>query len=125
MAKLKETKTTYTAEPITVVTARGRTEIPRALRERYRVTAQSRLRWVDTGNGLLVVPIEQPLAPKKHKQLDAEPQPFFKSVRLEKQEFLAWLTEWMNAPDDWTTQQWDEFETELRTHRFKLREVEL
>ena len=60
MAKIKETKTTYSAEPVTVVTTRGTTEIPRALRERYRVTAKSRLRWTDTGNGLLIVPVESP-----------------------------------------------------------------
>lgn len=65
MAKSKEAKTTYSTDPITVVTTRGTTEIPRPLRERYRVTAKSRLRWLDTGNGLLVVPVERRIASKE------------------------------------------------------------
>jgi bifunctional DNA-binding transcriptional regulator/antitoxin component of YhaV-PrlF toxin-antitoxin module len=69
MAKLKETKAAYSAEPITVVTTRGTTEIPRALRQRYRVTAMSRLRWMDTGHGLLIVPVE-----KKTKKTNNKPQ---------------------------------------------------
>ncbi|MBM3131244.1 MAG: hypothetical protein FJ009_21805 [Chloroflexi bacterium] len=123
MAKTKETKTTYSAEPITVVTARGTTEIPRALRERYRVTAKSRLRWTDTGNGLLVVPESSVARIGKHQV--ANPMPTYKPTRQSKREFLAWLDEWMKEPDDWTPEQWDEFEKELRANRVRFRDIEI
>ncbi len=125
MAKLKESKAPYSAEPITVVTARGQTEIPRALRERYRVTAKSRLRWVDTGAGLLVVPIQDPVAPKNGKRRVANPIPTYQSSKKSKREFLTWLDEWMKEPDDWTPEQWDEFEHELRTRRLRFRDIEI
>ncbi len=121
MAKIKETKTAYSAEPVTVVTARGTTEIPRALRERYRVTAKSRLRWTDTGNGLLVVPLEKKSAPKD----EAQPQPTTRKAKTSDREFLAWLDEWMKEPDDWTPEQWDDFERELRANRVKFRDIEI
>ena len=124
MAKLKETKATYAAEPITVVTARGTTEIPRALRQRYRVTAKSRLRWVDTGHWFLVVPVEKTNKAKSKPQT-ANPNPIYKPARQSKEEFLAWLDAWMKEPDDWTPQQWDEFEQELRTNRLNFRDVEI
>jgi bifunctional DNA-binding transcriptional regulator/antitoxin component of YhaV-PrlF toxin-antitoxin module len=120
MAKIKETKTTYAAEPITVVTTRGTTEIPRALRERYRVTAKSRLRWTDTGNGLLVVPLEKRIAPER-----AQSHPVEKKAKTSDREFLAWLDEWMKTPDDWTPEQWDDFERELRANRVKFRDIEI
>jgi bifunctional DNA-binding transcriptional regulator/antitoxin component of YhaV-PrlF toxin-antitoxin module len=120
MAKIKETKTAYSTEPITVVTTRGTTEIPRALRERYRVTAKSRLRWLDTGNGLLVVPLEKRIAPER-----AQSQPREKKAKTSDREFLAWLDEWMKEPDDWTPEQWDEFEQELRANRVKFRDIEI
>jgi len=125
MAKIKETKTTYSAEPVTVVTTRGTTEIPRALRERYRVTAKSRLRWTDTGNGLLIVPVESPAVSRISKQQIANPAPTYKPSRQSKHEFLAWLDEWMQEPDDWTPEQWDEFERELRANRVKFRDIEI
>ncbi len=125
MAKIKESKVPYSAEPITVVTARGQTEIPRALRERYRVTAKSRLRWMDTGEGLLVIPLDQPLAPRSGKRRGANPEPTYKRSRQSKREFLAWLDEWMQEPDDWTPEQWDEFEHELRTRRLRFRDIEI
>lgn len=125
MAKLKETKTAYSTEPITVVTTRGTTEIPRALRERYRVTAKSRLRWVDTGEGLLVVPVEKKQAAKKIDLPTPDPNPIHQSTRESKEEFLAWLDAWMKEPDDWTAEQWDEFEQELRTNRLKFRDIEI
>ena len=121
MAKVKETKAAYSAEPITVVTTRGTTEIPRALRERYRVTAKSRLRWVDTGEGLLVVPVEKPVVLEKARRQPYAPQ----KPRMSDREFLAWLDEWMKEPDDWTPEQWDEFEQELRANRLKFRNIEL
>ncbi len=120
MAKIKETKTTYSAEPITVVTTRGTTEIPRVLRERYRVTAKSRLRWTDTGRGLLVVPLEKRITPER-----AQPQPTEKKAKTSDREFLAWLDEWMKEPDDWTPEQWDAFEQELRANRVKFRDIEI
>lgn len=125
MAKLKESKSTYAAEPITVVTARGTTEIPRALRERYRVTAKSRLRWVDTGEGLLVVPIEKTHAAKKIDLPTPNPNPTYSKTRMGDQEFLAWLDAWMKEPDDWTPEQWDDFEQELRTNRLKFRVIDI
>lgn len=115
MAKAKESKATYSPEPITIVTARGQTEIPRPLRERYGVKAKSRLRWVDTGEGLLVVPLGQP-----HEPTDA------KRTQTEKHsEFLAWFDEWLKEPDDWTPEQWDEFERDLRANRLKFRDIEI
>lgn len=124
MAKIKETKTTYATEPITVVTTRGTTEIPRVLRERYRVTAKSRLRWTDTGNGLLVVPDSWSIK-RTGKQQIASPTPTYRLARQSKREFLAWLDEWMKEPDDWTPEQWDDFEKELRTNRVKFRDIEI
>ena len=121
MAKTKETKTTYSAEPVTVVTARGTTEIPRALRERYRVTAKSRLRWTDTGKGLLIVPLEKRIAPQE----GARSQRVEKKAKTSDREFLTWLDEWMKEPDDWTPEQWDEFEQELRANRVKFRDIEI
>ncbi len=121
MAKFKESKAPYTTEPITTVTARGQTEIPRALRERYRVTAKSRLRWVDTGHGLLIVPVEKRDAGKNGKRQ----QRALANPRMGDREFLAWLDAWMKEPDDWTPEQWDEFERELRTNRLKFRDIEL
>ncbi len=125
MAKAKESKATYSTDPITIVSARGTTEIPRALRERYRVTRKSRLRWTDTGNGLLVVPMDSPSIPKRGKRQIANPLPTYKSSRQGKREFLAWLDEWMREPDDWTPEQWDEFQQELRTNRIKFRDIEI
>ncbi|MBI5301452.1 MAG: hypothetical protein HY868_04890 [Chloroflexi bacterium] len=123
MAKLKETKATYSAEPITVVTARGTTQIPREFRERYRVTSKSRLRWVDTGKGLLIVPVEQRVAPKNGKhQVSKLAKPKTKPENLEA---IRILREWMQEPDDWTPEQWDEFEQELRTRRLRFRDIEL
>ena len=120
MAKLKESKTPYSTEPITTVTARGQTEIPPALRKRYRITAKSRLRWTDTGNGSLVVSVEKAVAPRNgRRQQTAPPKP-----RTSDRAFLAWLDEWMKEPDDWTAEQWDEFERELRANRLKFRDVE-
>jgi bifunctional DNA-binding transcriptional regulator/antitoxin component of YhaV-PrlF toxin-antitoxin module len=131
MAKLKESKATYAVEPITVVTARGTTEIPRALRQRYRVTAKSRLRWVDTGQGLLVVPVDQPVAPKNGKQRSAKKTIAVQSLktveitRPENLEAIRILQEWMQEPDDWTAEQWNEFEHELRTRRLRFRDIEI
>lgn len=119
MKKVKEAKTAYSTETITVVTSRGTTAIPRALRQRYGVTAKSRLRWVDTGQGLLVVPLSSPLIPKRSKLFKRQP------IRPENIEAIKILRDWMQEPDDWTPEQWDEFENELRTHRFRVRDVEL
>jgi bifunctional DNA-binding transcriptional regulator/antitoxin component of YhaV-PrlF toxin-antitoxin module len=118
MKKIKESKTLYTPEPITTVTTRGTTEIPRALRERYRVAPKSRLRWMDTGEGLLVVPME------KGTRLE-QPPVAQKKPRLSDEEFLKWLDTWMKEPDDWTPEQWDDFERELRTNRLKFRDIEI
>lgn len=123
MAKIKESKATYSAETITVVTSRGTTEIPRALRQRYGVTAKSRLRWVDTGQGLLVVP--EPSSVTRKGRRRASPTPTYKPGKLSKREFLRWWDEWMKEPDDWTPEQWDEFEQELRANRVKFRDIEL
>lgn len=120
MKKVKESKATYSTETITVVTSRGTTEIPRALRQRYGVTAKSRLRWVDTGHGLLVVPLTSPLMPRRSKPFKRQPV-----IRPENLEAIKILRDWMQEPDDWTPEQWDEFEAELRTHRFRVRDVEL
>jgi bifunctional DNA-binding transcriptional regulator/antitoxin component of YhaV-PrlF toxin-antitoxin module len=123
MAKIKETQTTYSTEPITVVTTRGTTEIPRVLRERYRITARSRLRWVDTGEGWLIVPLEQPVVSrvsKLHRSLSAKSGKL-QVIRPENLEAMTILRDWMQEPNDWTPEQWDEFEQELRTRRFSLR----
>ena len=125
MPRVKESRATYSAEPITVVTTRGTTEIPRALRECYRVTAKSRLRWTDTGNGLLIVPVESPSISKIGMRRVADPAPTYKSPRQSKRAFLVWLDEWMQEPDDWTPEQWDEFERELRANRVKFRDIEI
>jgi bifunctional DNA-binding transcriptional regulator/antitoxin component of YhaV-PrlF toxin-antitoxin module len=125
MAKIKETRAAYSAEPITVVTRRGTTEIPRVLRERYRITARSRLRWVDTGKGWLVTPLPSSSSARVGVLQDANPMPTYKSAKQNKREFLAWLDQWLQEPDDWTPQQWDEFERELRTRRVKFRDVEI
>lgn len=59
MSKIREMSTTYTATPqlITTVTERGQITIPHQLRRRYKVQAKSNLRWIDTGWGMLVVPV--------------------------------------------------------------------
>ena len=61
MAQIKEVSATYayTATPqlLTTVTERGQTTIPRQLRQRYGVRAKTRLCWIDTGQGMLVVPV--------------------------------------------------------------------
>lgn len=124
MKKLKESKTTYSTELVTVVTSRGQTEIPRAFRERYRVAPKSRLRWIDTGEGLLIVPLEQPAAPRNgRRRVRSAPlkRKNTTPTRPENLEAIAMLREWMQEPDDWTPEQWDEFEHELRTRRFSLR----
>ncbi len=120
MAKAKESKAAYSAEPITTVTARGTTEIPRVLRQRYRVTSKSRLRWTDTGKGLLVVPVEQTAAGKSGQLQQPASKP-----RMSDREFLVWLDAWMREPDDWTPEQWDEFERELRANRLRFRDIDL
>jgi bifunctional DNA-binding transcriptional regulator/antitoxin component of YhaV-PrlF toxin-antitoxin module len=120
MAKIKESKASYSAEPITTVTARGQTEIPRALRKRYHVTAKSRLRWKDTGNGLLVMPVEKAVAPRNGGRRQAVAH----KPRTSDRAFLAWLNEWMKEPDDWTQEQWDEFERDLRANRLRFRDIE-
>lgn len=119
MAKIKESKATYSVAPITTVTARGTTEIPRALRARYRVTHKSRLRWTDTGNGLLVVPLDKPGTPKNVRRRVE------KKSKTSAREFLVWLDEWMKEPDDWTPEQWDEFEKDLRANQLKFRDIEI
>jgi bifunctional DNA-binding transcriptional regulator/antitoxin component of YhaV-PrlF toxin-antitoxin module len=128
MAKIKESHSTYSSEPITTVTTRGKTEIPRALRERYHVTAKSRLRWVDTGKGLLIVPVEQPVAVRGEKRKIREKTAAHSTakknntegIRPENLEAIAFLRKWMEEPDDWTYEQWDEFEQELRSNRLHL-----
>jgi len=59
MAKIRETPAAYATTPdrLTIVTQRGQTTIPHELRQRYGVQAKSRLRWIDTGRGMLVVPV--------------------------------------------------------------------
>ena len=59
MTKIREMSMTYAATPqlITTVTERCQTTIPHQLRRRYRVQAKSNLRWIDTGWGMLVVPV--------------------------------------------------------------------
>ena len=127
MKRLKESKAIYSAEPITTVTAQGKTEIPRALRRRYRVGAKSRLRWIDTGKGLLVVPFEEPIAPangeRRGKKSPSKPSKRTnpRAIRPENRAALRTLRKLMKEPDDWTPEQWDEFESELRTRRFSIR----
>lgn len=124
MTKAKETRATYTAESITTVTARGQTEIPRALRERYGVKAKSRLRWKDTGKGLLVIPIDQ-TASTKDAKLRTHRGNKVENLRPQNREAIKFLREWMLQPDDWTPEQWDDFEQELRANRLRFRDVEL
>ena len=58
MAKTKEMPAAYRLpQLLTTVTKRGRTTIPYQLRQRYRVRAKTKLRWIDTGQGMLVVPV--------------------------------------------------------------------
>lgn len=59
MAKLKETATVYSARTgaVTVVSRQGRTEIPRALRRKYQIGPQAKLRWIDAGRTWIVVPL--------------------------------------------------------------------
>ncbi len=121
MAKAKESKAAYSAEPITTVTARGTTEIPRVLRQRYRVTSKSRLRWTDTGKGLLVVPLDRSVAPKNGKRRKIRSA----EIRPENLEAIKILRDWMEEPDDWTPGQWDEFERELKTNKLRFGEIDL
>lgn len=131
MKKVKESKTLYTTEPITTVTTRGTTEIPRELRERYRVAPKSRLRWMDTGEGLLIVPVVQPVVPKNGKRraksthAPAPQQNELANIRPENLEAIRILREWMQEPDDWTPEQWDDFENEIRTRGVRFRDIEL
>ena len=39
------------------VSARGQLVIPRAMREKYGIHPRTKVEWVDTGNGLLLIPI--------------------------------------------------------------------
>ena len=55
----------------------------------------------------------------------ASSQPTYRASRMSNKEFLAWLHEWMKEPDDWTPEQWDEFEHELRTCRLRFRDIEI
>ena len=58
MAKIKEMPAAYSLPQIlTTVTKRGQTTIPHQLRRRYRVHAKTNLRWIDTGQGMLVIPV--------------------------------------------------------------------
>jgi len=58
MAKIKEMPAAYSLpQMLTTVTKRGQTTIPHQLRQRYGVHAKTKLRWVDTGQGILVVPV--------------------------------------------------------------------
>jgi len=58
MAKIKETVAAYNLPQwLTTVTKQGQTTIPHQLRQRYGVRAKTRLRWIDTGQGMLVVPV--------------------------------------------------------------------
>jgi len=57
MAKIREMPAAYSrSQLLTTVTKRGQTTIPRQLRQRYGVRAKTRLRWIDTGRGMLVIP---------------------------------------------------------------------
>jgi len=55
----------------------------------------------------------------------ADSQTTYRASRMGNEEFLAWLHEWMKEPDDWTPEQWDEFEHELRTRRLRFRDIEI
>jgi bifunctional DNA-binding transcriptional regulator/antitoxin component of YhaV-PrlF toxin-antitoxin module len=128
MAKLKESKAIYSAETITTVTAQGKTEIPRALRQRYRVGPKSRLRWTDTGKGLLIVPFDESVVPtdrsrrgKKAINAPASKRKELRAIRPENREAIRILRKWMHEPDEWTNAQWDEFESELQTRRLSFR----
>lgn len=59
MTKVREVSVAYPApsQLLSTVTARGQTTIPHQLRERYRVQPRTKLRWIDTGRGMLVVPV--------------------------------------------------------------------
>ena len=61
MAKMKETATIYSAETgaITVVSRQGRTEIPLALRRKYQIGPEAKLRWIDAGQTWIVVPLSR------------------------------------------------------------------
>ena len=130
MAKFRDSKAIYSAEPITVVTARGKTEIPRALCERYRVGPKSRLRWIDTGKGLLIVPFDEVSAPpngkrRGKKSLNASSKrKDLRAVRPENRAAIRNLRKLMKEPDDWTSEQWDEFEHDLRTRRMSFRRTQ-
>jgi bifunctional DNA-binding transcriptional regulator/antitoxin component of YhaV-PrlF toxin-antitoxin module len=39
------------------VSVRGQTAIPMALRKRYHITEQTRLEWIDDGQGISVIPV--------------------------------------------------------------------
>ncbi len=123
--KAKEAKATYSAKSVSVVTARGHTAIPRALRKRYRVTAKSRLQWTDTGEGMLVVPLQDPQRMQKSKANGLARPARAPEISAKNREFLNWLHEWMKEPDDWTPEQWDDFEKELRTNKLQFRDIEV
>ena len=122
MAKAKESKTNYATEHVTIVTAQGQTKIPRALRARYHVAPKSRLRLIDTGEGLLVVPLERMTPQPNGKKSRGKAKPRTTPDNLQA---IAILRDWMRQPDDWTTEQWDEFEKELKENRLKFRDVEI
>ncbi len=122
MAKVKESRTEYSSEPVTIVSARGHTEIPRVLRERYSVRAKSRLRWVDTGKGLLIIPLDQHVRSKNGRRRAKVKN--ISAIRTENLEAIGILRDWMKEPDDWTPEQWDEFQQELRTRRLSFRKPE-
>jgi len=58
MTTIEEVSATYAAPPplLTTVTERGQTTIPHQLRQRYGVQPKTTLRWIDTGQGMLVIP---------------------------------------------------------------------
>lgn len=39
------------------VSSRGQTVIPSKLRKKYKIKANSKVEWIDTGNGLALIPI--------------------------------------------------------------------
>ena len=41
----------------TTVTKRGQTTIPAAIRKRYKISAHTRLEWIDDGRSITVVPV--------------------------------------------------------------------
>ena len=58
MTKTKETPAVYgLPQLLTTVTKRGQTTIPHRLRQRYGVQEKTKLRWIDTGRGMLIVPV--------------------------------------------------------------------